>query len=159
MDGEVDEFEEIYKAYFDDIFKMVYRRVLNRQEAEDIAQETFFAAFKIRDEFLGHPQPRLWLRRTANNKMRELYRRRKHQATEPLEEESPALARQETRYGEIELELSALAVISEQEWRIIGAHHVCGITIAELAKSETVTENNMRVRLFRFRKKLVEGMK
>lgn len=159
MDGKGDEFAKIYKEYFDDIYRLVYRRIPNRQEAEDIAQDTFFAAFKIRDEFLGHPEPRLWLRRTAKNKIRELYRRMKHQVSEPLEEENPALAKQEARYGEIELKLSALAVISEEEWRIIGAHHVCGVTIAELARSETVTENNMRVRLFRFRKKLVEGMK
>ena len=157
MDGEVDKFEKIYKLYFGDIFRLAYRRILNRQEAEDIAQDTFFAAFKIRDDFLGHPEPRLWLRRTANNKIRELYRRRKRQATEPLEEESPALAKREARYEEVELKLSALAVISEEEWRIIGAHHVCGVTIAELARSETVTENNMRVRLFRFRKKLAEA--
>lgn len=159
MSEKMDEFTEIYKTYFDDIFRLVYRRVLNRQIAEDITQDTFIAAFKIKDKFLGHPEPILWLRRTAYNKIREQYRRMKHRATEPLEEESPALAKQEARYGEIELRLSALAAISEEEWRIIRDHHVCGITIAELARSETVTESNMRVRLFRFRKKLMEGMK
>lgn len=159
MEGKADEFTEIYKMYFNEVFALAYRQVLNRQIAEDIAQDTFFAAFKIKEEFLEHPEPRLWLRRTAHNKMKEFYRRMKHRATEPLEEENPVLAKAEARYGEIELRLSALATISEEEWRMIRAHHVCGVTIAELARSETVTENNMRVRMFRFRKKLIEGMK
>ena len=39
---------------------------------------------------------------------------------------------------------------------MVKAYHVFGTTIAEIARSESVTENNMRVRLFRFRKKLKE---
>lgn len=158
MNGQMDEFTDIYRDYFDDVFKAVYRRIPDRQAAEDIAQDTFLAAFRIGDAFLRHPEPKLWLLRTAHNKMMELYRSAKRRVTEPLEEESPALAKQDVHYGEIELDLSATATISEEEWEMIKAHHVCGMTIAELARWETVTENNMRVRLFRFRRKLKEGM-
>ena len=157
MDKWIDAFAEVYEAYFDDVFRAVYRKVLDRQTAEDIAQDTFFAAFKLGRDFLGHPEPKLWLLRTAHNKIHELYRKRKRRATEPLEKYEE-LAAQDCHYGEIELNLSALATVTEKEWRTVKAHHVFGTTIAEMAESEAVTENSMRVRLFRVRKKLKDGM-
>lgn len=157
MDKWIDAFAEVYEAYFDDVFRAVYRKVLERQTAEDIAQDTFFAAFRIGEHFLEHPEPKLWLLRTAYNKVHELYRRRKRRATEPLEN-CKELAEQDCHYGEVELNLSALATVTEKEWRTVMAHHVFGTTIAEMAESEAVTENNMRVRLFRVRKKLKDGI-
>ena len=157
MNGWVDEFAEVYKAYFNDVFRAVYRKIPDRQDAEDITQDTFFAAFRLGKDFLGHPQPKLWLFRTARNKRRELYRKRKRRGMEPLEEYQE-LSVQDCRYGEIELNLSAMAVVGEEEWRIVKAHHVFGTAIAEMARAEAVTENNMRVRLFRARKKLRDGM-
>ena len=157
MDRWMDAFAEIYEAYFDDVFRAVYRKVLDRQTAEDITQDTFFAAFEFGEGFLEHPEPKLWLLRTAYNKIYELYRKRKRRATEPLEEYRE-LAAQDCHYGEVELNLSALAVVGEEEWGIVKAYHVFGTTIAEMAQQEEVTENNMRVRLFRVRKKLKDGM-
>ena len=156
MRGEAEEFAEIYRAYFDDVFKLVYRSIPNRPMAEDITQDTFFAALKRGEEFLRHPEPKLWLLRTAHFKILELYRRMRRRATEPLEEEALELAEQEGRYGEIELDMSALTTIGEEEWRMIKEYHLFGTTIAEIAEAEKVTENNMRVRLFRFRQKLRE---
>ncbi len=153
MEEEMEEFGKVYKAYFDEVFKAVYHRTSNRQMAEDITQDTFFAAFKQREGFLAHPQPKLWLLRTAHNKLCKLYRKAKRWGMEPLEE-CLELATQDCHYGEIELDLAAVATISEAEWRMVKAYHVFGTSIAEMARSEAVTENNMRVRLFRFRKKL-----
>jgi RNA polymerase sigma-70 factor (ECF subfamily) len=155
---ETDEFAEVYKAYFDDIFKAVYHRIPNRQIAEDITQDTFFAAFRRGEEFLRHPEPKLWLFRTAHNKILEVYRKAKRWGMEPLELH-PELAEQDCYYGEVELNLAALEAIGKNGWRVIKAYHVFGNTISEIAESESVTENNMRVRLFRVRKKLEDRMK
>lgn len=157
--GKTDEFSKIYMAYFDDVYKAVYRRIPNRQIAEDIVQDTFLVAFKLGGEFLKHPEPKLWLFRTAHYKMLELYRRMKRRAAEPLEEERLELAKEDCRYGEIELDMAALAAISAEEWRMIKAYYLAGTTITELAESEAITENHMRVRLFRFRRKLKETIK
>ncbi|MCI9337489.1 MAG: sigma-70 family RNA polymerase sigma factor [Lachnospiraceae bacterium] len=157
MSTETDEFAEVYKAYFDDVFKAVYHRIPNRQMAEDITQDTFFAAFRRGEEFLRHPEPKLWLFRTAHNKILEAYRKTKRWDMEPLELHQE-LAAQDCYY-EVELNLSALAVIGKKGWQVIKAYHVFGNTISEIAESESVTENNMRVRLFRVRKKLRDGMK
>lgn len=150
-------FAEIYKAYFGDVFKLVYRRIPNRQIAEDIAQDTFLAALRIKDEFLRHPKPKLWLFRTANYKMLELYKQLKCRASQPLEE-CPEPAAEDGHYGEIELDMAALETIDPEEWSIIKRYYLCGTTIEELAGDEAITANNMRVRLFRFREKLRRGL-
>ncbi len=83
MEEGTDEFERVYKAYYGDVFKAVYHKTSDRQTAEDITQDTFVAAFKLGEEFLAHPQPKLWLLRTAHYKLYELYRK-----AVPLQEEA-----------------------------------------------------------------------
>ena len=153
MEVGTDEFGKMYQMYFDDVLRAVYHRISDRQTAEDITQDTFVAAFKLGEGFLAHPKPKLWLLRTARNKLREQYRRARRWGMEPLEE-CLELAAQDCRYGEVELDLAAVATLSEEEWKMVKAYHVFGTTIAGIARSESVTENNMRVRLFRSRKKL-----
>ena len=153
-----DEFAKIYEDYFDDVFKLVYRRIPNREVAEDIVQDTFLVALKRGEEFLEHPKPKAFLFRTASNKILELYRMLKRYSTDPLEEENPELVREDPGYGEVELNLSALATIGEKEWNLIKRYYLDEIPAKELAEAEAMTENNLRVKLFRFRKKLRDGI-
>ena len=75
MEAGTDEFGKVYQMYFDDVLRAVCHRTSDRQTAEDITQDTFVAAFKLGEGFLAHPKPKLWLLRTARNKLREQYRR------------------------------------------------------------------------------------
>ena len=104
MEVGTDEFGKMYQMYFDDVLRAVYHRISDRQTAEDITQDTFVAAFKLGEGFLAHPKPKLWLLRTARNKLREQYRRARRWGMEPLEE-CLELAAQDCRYGEVELDL------------------------------------------------------
>ena len=133
-----DEFAVFYERYFNRIFRYAYRRISDVQTAEDIAQDTFCAAYAKKQDFLGHAQPLKWLFSTAINKIRELYRYAGRRATVPLEE----------------LELTALATLDRQEWELVKDYYLYGVTISELASAEGITENNMRVRLWRLKKRL-----
>lgn len=150
-----DEFAVFYQKYFDRIFGYVYRRISDVQTAEDIAQDTFCAAYAKRQVFLGHAQPLRWLLRTARNKILELYRYTGRQATVPLEELE--LGREELRYEVKELELTALTTLNREEWELVRDHYLYGVTISELAGAAGITENNMRVRLWRLKKRLQEN--
>lgn len=150
-----DEFTVLYRKYYDDILKYVRHRVRDVQAAEDIVQETFCAAYEKKQVFLAYAQPQLWLFRTAKNKMLEFGRRMRYRQTVPFED-APEPGREELRYKVKELELTALATLDEQEWRRVRDHYLYGVTIPELASAEGITENNMRVRLSRIKKKLLE---
>ena len=56
---EVTEFEEVYRLYFQDVYK--YALSLTREEhlAEEITQETFFKALRSIDRFDGSLQSRV----------------------------------------------------------------------------------------------------
>lgn len=148
---------EAYKEYFQDIYKFVFRRIRNKQIAEDIAHDVFCAALNKAEEFLKHEEPKKWLMVTARNKMYELYRKMKHSALESLDE-IPEIEVEEIDYEKLELELTALAIIDEAEWELIKDYYLIGYTIRELAEKYGITENNMSVRLFRLREKLRNGM-
>ena len=59
--------EELYNAYFHDVY--LYIRSLSADEhlAEDITQETFFRAMKSVDSFRGDCDIRVWLCQIAKN--------------------------------------------------------------------------------------------
>ena len=146
-------FAEVYKRYFGDVYKFVYRRIRNKEIAEDITQDVFCAAWNDIDKFLKHPEPKGWLIVTAKNKLRELYRKLAHEAPETLKE-IPEPAAEEADYGEIELDLTAFRIISREEWKLIKDYYLVGIKITELAEKYETTPNNMRVKLCRLKAKL-----
>ena len=61
------DFEEIYKAYFNDV--LLYIRRLSKDEhiAEEITSETFFKAMRDIEKFRGESHIRVWLCQIARN--------------------------------------------------------------------------------------------
>ena len=149
--------EAAYNAYFEDVYKFVLRGVGNKTAAEDITHDVFCTALNKAEEFMSHPEPKGWLMVTAKNKLRELYRRMKPSARESLEGVLEPSA-EAPGYGGTELELTALAIINEEEWALVKDYYLVGITIRELAEKYGITENNMRVRLHRIRGRMRRGM-
>jgi len=80
---------ELCNAYFDRIYRLVFNQVDgDRDVAQDIAQETFLAAFKSAHRFRGQSKVYTWLYSIANRKVADFYRRRKREGkhrADPLE--------------------------------------------------------------------------
>lgn len=60
-------FDQIYKAYFKDVYKYVLSLSKNAVVAEEITQETFFKALKNIDKFDGKCKLYVWLCQIAKN--------------------------------------------------------------------------------------------
>ncbi|MBE5906293.1 MAG: RNA polymerase sigma factor [Lachnospiraceae bacterium] len=60
-------FEEVYLLYFDDVYRFALSLCGNSSLAEEIAQETFFKAFKKIDTFDGRSGIKTWLFTIAKN--------------------------------------------------------------------------------------------
>jgi RNA polymerase sigma-70 factor (ECF subfamily) len=80
---------ELCNAYFDRIYRLVFSQVDgDRDVAQDIAQETFLAAFKSAHRFRGQSKVYTWLYSIANRKVADFYRWRKREGkhrADPLE--------------------------------------------------------------------------
>ena len=80
------DFEEIYKAYFKDVYRYTCSLSADTSIAEEVTQETFVKALKAIDRFDGTKDIRSWLFTIAKNTYYSYCRRQK--AAYPTEEEA-----------------------------------------------------------------------
>ena len=67
MAGFEEEFEKIYKRYFNDVFLFLKKLSKDGSIAEEITSETFFKAMHSIDNFRGETDVRVWLCQIAKN--------------------------------------------------------------------------------------------
>jgi RNA polymerase sigma-W factor len=72
-------FDELIKKYRGSVYNLVYRMIENRQEAEDIVQETFIKAFNALATFNEEFAFSTWLFKIATNNCIDTLRKRKLQ--------------------------------------------------------------------------------
>jgi len=59
--------DELFKKYEKNVYNIAYRLTGNRQDAEDVTQETFMRVHKNLDNFRGDAHPYTWIYRIAVN--------------------------------------------------------------------------------------------
>lgn len=93
-------FNELVRAYELRVFRLVYRMLGRRDEAEDMVQEVFVQVFKAIDSFRGESKVSTWIYRIAVNlcKNRSKYLSRRRSSTQDeLELQFEATALQQAR--------------------------------------------------------------
>ncbi|MHA0858098.1 RNA polymerase sigma factor SigW [Paenibacillus sp. CMAA1364] len=75
--GDQQAFAEIVELYKDKIYFLGYRMLNNRQEAEDVVQETFLRVFKSLDRYDPNQKFSTWIYRIATNLSIDRLRKRK----------------------------------------------------------------------------------
>lgn len=68
-------FDEIVERHKGAVFRAALSALRNREDAEDVTQETFITAYRKLDTFRGESQLRTWLSRIAWNKSMDQRRR------------------------------------------------------------------------------------
>ncbi len=69
-------FEEIYLSCYDRVYKIVYMRILDRENTEDIVQEVFIKAMNAYERFDPEiASPSTWLSRIAANSVTDYLRK------------------------------------------------------------------------------------
>ncbi len=64
--------------YSDDLYGWAYKKTKNKHIAQDIVQDTFLAALQQIENFSHRSHPKTWLFAILNNKIADVYRKRKH---------------------------------------------------------------------------------
>jgi len=75
--GEVEGFNLLVKNYKVRLFSLLYRLVGNKEEAEDILQETFLRVYRQRENYDFNYSFSTWIYTIALNLCRNLYKRKK----------------------------------------------------------------------------------
>lgn len=77
LKGDQRAFAELVELYQDKLFHMAYRMLNNRQEAEDVVQETFLRVYRSLDRYDENQKFSTWIYRIATNLCIDRLRKRK----------------------------------------------------------------------------------
>jgi RNA polymerase sigma-70 factor (ECF subfamily) len=85
-DGDRAAFSELVRRYEGKIFRLAHHITQNREDAEDVLQETFLKAYEHLDQFQGNSKFYTWIVRIAVNQALMKLRKRKTDKTVSIDE-------------------------------------------------------------------------
>lgn len=151
------EFEEIYKTYWDRIFRLCMGFVNDYDIAQDLAQETFVIVWQKLETFRNESSIGTWIFRIAsNNCLRQIEKEKRF-----LKSDLPinlAEEKQQSIEPQIRFLYKCIAELPETE-RIIISLELEDIKQAEIAKIVGLSEANTRVKIHRIKEKLTQKFK
>ena len=160
--GRMDEavFEELYEKYANDVLRVSYFYLGDRQQAEDVTQDVFIRLLTNAPDLVPGRE-KAWLLKVALNRCRDLWRAawvKRVVLGSPAMELTPAPDQMDDRLERQEL-LSAIHRLPADFRDVILLQYYQGFGIAEIAEMLRVPEGTISSRLSRGRKKLEDILK
>lgn len=84
----MESFEEIYRKYFDDVYRFLRGLTGNESLAEELTQETFFRAMKSIKDYRGESELRVWMCSIARNLYYSHCRKQNHLSPDEILEDT-----------------------------------------------------------------------
>ena len=153
-------FEELYEKYANDVLRVSYFYLGDRQQAEDVTQDVFVRLLTHTPELVPGRE-KAWLLKVALNRCRDLWRAawvKRVVLGSPAMELTPAPDQMDDRLERQEL-LQAIHRLPPDFKDVILLHYYQGFGIAEISQMLKVPEGTISSRLSRGRKKLEEMLK
>jgi len=167
LKGETDGYAYFVTKYNKDIYQLAFQLTKDRELAEDLTQDAFVKGFEKLKSFQQKSQFSTWLYRIAYNLIISELRKRKvvfshfddiEESFDEMNEIDDFFDKKETelRYQKLD---DALKTLSQDDYAIILFHYYQQKTIEEIAFITAQTTANVKVKLFRIRKKLYNTMR
>jgi RNA polymerase sigma-70 factor, ECF subfamily len=175
--GELDAFDTLTTRYEQRVFSLAMRMLRQKQDAEDVTQQTFLSALENLEGFRGEASFATWLLRIATHAALKIIRKHKGLKTISLEaategtdhvdsiphpdfiadwRQSPE---QLVQKNEVQRLLDeALTKLDEKHRLVFLLRDVEGFSVKETAEALGLTEANTKVRLLRARLQLREEL-
>lgn len=167
LDGDPNAFGELVQRYQDYVFTIVNRMVRNREEAQEIAQDTFVKAYQSLDKFRGESKFTSWLYTIAYRKALDSIKRNKRTVNSDLIDSV-----NEGDLGEVTNALDFMMLEERREVingainslapdvaAIITYYYYEELSVKEIVEITGLGADNIKVKLFRGRKKLFTLLK
>lgn len=141
--------EQIYTEYLDPIYRFIYTRVGNREDAEDLTSQVFLKAFRQLDVARAERSIASWLFTVARTVLADYWRQAyRHGPTVELDEN---LAHRVDAQAEsdddqkIERVNQVLALLSARSRAVLELRFLRGCSIDETAEALGITSGNVKV--------------
>ena len=167
LEGDTNAFSVLVDNYKDLVFTLAMRMVKNREEAEEVSQDTFIKVYKSLNKFKGNSKFSTWIYRVAYNTCLDRLKK--------IKREYNVVAIDEFTEHQVKTLDNALNQMEEQEHKqkiqeclqllpsddsfLLTLYYFEDQSLEEISKVVGITANNVKVKLFRSRKKLTSILK
>lgn len=150
-------FHELYIETYKGLYQYIRRVSKSNHIVEDILQETYFEAYKQRALLEHHENKVGWLYKTASLKLRNYLRQRELQNVnlDSLND----IADTSNDYVEAEWMLALGNILTEKDKVLFYQYYMEGYTGSEISQRLGITEECLKVRIHRMRKKIQKKLK
>jgi len=167
LKGHVNAYTFLVEKYMYMVFTLAIRIVKNREEAEEVAQDVFVKAFKNLKNFKGDSKFSTWIYKIAYYASLDELKRQKRQIRseniDTFNERNVVNTYDSLKFlhdkERKEIINDALFKLSEDERVIITLYYFEELPIKEISKVVDLSEDNIKIKLFRSRKKLAGLLK
>ena len=167
IEGNSNAFAVLVDRYKDLVFTLSYKMVKNREEAEEISQDTFIKIFKSLNKFKGESKFSTWVYKiTYNTCLDRLKKNKKENSVVYIEDFSEHQVKAiETVFDTIDEKernqriQDCLLLLPSEDAFLLTLYYFDDQSIEEIAKVVDSNANNIKVKLFRSRKKMASILK
>ncbi|MEO1054610.1 MAG: sigma-70 family RNA polymerase sigma factor [Bacteroidota bacterium] len=161
VNGDIDAFSTLVDKYRRETYTLALRIVKNEEDAEEVSQDAFVKAFKSIAKFKREAAFSTWLYRIVYNTALSKIKKKQLDSTS-IEERHEEISASDTIQSFQQLVKKdqrkyihhALNRLSEEEATLINLHYINGKAMEEVGKITGLSHSNVRVKIFRARKKL-----
>ncbi|CAL65511.1 RNA polymerase sigma factor [Christiangramia forsetii] len=162
LNGDTNAFGELVDRYQNFVFTIAIRILKVTEEAEEVAQDSFIKAYDSLSSFRGDSKFSTWLYRIVYHKSLDRIKMNKRHRTYEINEEVTEDTLNHIENG-LEFMLSAertqiikncISQLPETEAAIISLYYLEEQSVKEIVKVTDLTEDNIKIKLYRSRKKL-----
>lgn len=167
IDGDTNAFSVLVNRYKDLVYTLTLRMLNNREEAEEVAQDTFIKTYKSLSRFKGDSKFSTWIYKIAyNTSLDRLKKNRKHFNDVAIDEFTEhqvktidnALDNLESKEQTKAIK-DCIALLPSEDSFLLTLYYFDDMSLEEISKTVGLTANNVKVKIFRSRKKLATILK
>ncbi|WP_347924715.1 RNA polymerase sigma factor [Pontimicrobium sp. SW4] len=167
LNGDTNAFSVLVNRYKDLVFTLALRMMKHTEEAEEAAQDTFIKAYKSLNKFKGDSKFSTWIYRVAYNTcLDRLKKNKRQQYTVEINEYTEhqvktldnALDKIEAKEKEQAIQ-DCLVLLPSEDSFLLTLYYFEELSLEEIGKIVDLKPNNVKVKLFRSRKKLATILK
>jgi RNA polymerase sigma-70 factor (ECF subfamily) len=167
LNGDANAFSVIVDHYKDLVYSLSLRMLKNREEAEEVSQDTFIKVYKSLPRFKGDSKFSTWIYKIAYNTcLDRLKKNKKFYNDVPIDEFTEhhvrtiddALDALEAKEREQAIQ-DCISLLPSEDGFLLTLYYFEEQSLDDISKVMDLTSNNVKVKLFRSRKKLATILK
>lgn len=167
LDGNTQAFAILVDRYKNLVFTLALRMVKDREEAEEVSQDTFIKVYKKLNKFKGESKFSTWIYKVTYNTCLDRIKtyKKKYNTVEIDEYTAHHVKTTTTAYDTlVEQEQSqqlrnCIDLLPSEDSFLLSLFYFEEQSLEEIAKVIGITANNVKVKLYRSRKKLANILK